>query len=171
MSFLNLGLLGGLAAIAIPIIIHLLNRRTAKVMDWGAMLFLLESVESRKKRIQLEEALLLAARCLLVGLVALAVARPFVPPGSSIPWVVLLPAFLIGLVSFTTALVLRGNRLWFSILMSVAALLAAVSVAAVVYERRLNLQRFGTGRQGCRYHFGCIHFDATPQRRSGGQCF
>ena len=145
MSFLNLGLLGGLAAIAIPIIIHLLNRRTAKVMDWGAMLFLLESVESRKKRIQLEEALLLAARCLLVGLVALAVARPFVPPGSSIPWVVLLPAFLIGLVSFTTALVLRGSRLWFWILMSLAALLAAVSVAAVIYERWLNLQRFGTG--------------------------
>ena len=58
MSFLNLALLGGLAAIAIPIIIHLLNRRTAKVLDWGAMLFLLESVESRKKRIQLEEALL-----------------------------------------------------------------------------------------------------------------
>ena len=70
MSFLNLALLGGLGAIAIPIIIHLLNRRTAKVLDWGAMRFLLESVESRKKRIQLEEALLLAARCLVVGLIA-----------------------------------------------------------------------------------------------------
>ena len=119
MSFLNLALLGGLAAIAIPIIIHLLNRRTAKVLDWGAMQFLLESVESRKKRIQLEEALLLAARCLLVGLLALAVARPFIPPGSSVPWLVVLPSFLVGLVSFTTALVLRGNRKWFWILMGV----------------------------------------------------
>ena len=145
MSFLNLALLGGLGAIAIPIILHLLNRRTAKVLDWGAMLFLLESVESRKKRIQLEEALLLAARCLVVGLLALAVARPFVPPGSTVPWLVVLPAFLAGLVAFTTALVLRGNRRWFWILMATAILLALVSVAAVLNERRLNLKRFGTG--------------------------
>ncbi len=145
MSFLNLALLGGLAAIAIPIILHLLNRRTAKVLDWGAMRFLLESVESRKKRIQLEEALLLAARCLLVGLLALAVARPFVPPGSSVPWVVVLPAFLIALVSLTTALVLRGNRKWFWTLLGLAALLAVGSAAAVYYERQLNLKRFGTG--------------------------
>ena len=145
MSFLNLALLGGLAAIAIPIIIHLLNRRTAKVLDWGAMLFLLESVESRKKRIQLEEALLLAARCLLVGLLALAVARPFIPPGSSVPWLVVLPSFLVGLVSFTTALVLRGNRKWFWILMGVAGLLAVLSAAAVYFERQWNLKRFGTG--------------------------
>ena len=145
MSFLNLALLGGLAAVAIPIIIHLLNRRTAKVLDWGAMQFLLESVESRKKRIQLEEALLLAARCLLVGLLALAVARPFVPPGSPVPWLIVLPAFLVGLVCFTTALVLRENRKWFWILMGTAVLLAVVSAAAVYYERQLNLKRFGTG--------------------------
>lgn len=145
MSFLNSALLAGLAAIAIPIIIHLLNRRTAKVLDWGAMRFLLESVESRKKRIQLEEALLLAARCLLAGLLALAVARPFVPPGSSVPWVVVLPAFLVGLVCLTTALVLRENRKWFWLLMGAAALLALVSAAAVLYERQLNLKRFGTG--------------------------
>ena len=145
MSFLNPALLAGLAAIAIPIIIHLLNRRTAKVLDWGAMLFLRESVESRKKRIQLEEALLLAARCLLVGLLALAIARPFVPPGSSVPWVIVLPAFLIGLVCFTTAMVLRGNRKWFWILLGTAGLLGLVSAAAVYYEQQWNLKRFGTG--------------------------
>jgi hypothetical protein len=145
LSFLNFALLGGLAAIAIPIIIHLLNRRTAKVMDWGAMRFLLESVESRKTRIQLEEALLLAARCLLVGLLALAVARPFVPPGSSVPWLVVLPCFLVGLVSLTTALVLRENRKWFWILLGVAVALALLSVGAVWFERQLNLKRFGTG--------------------------
>jgi hypothetical protein len=166
MSFLNLALLGGLAAIAIPIIIHLLNRRTAKVLDWGAMLFLLESVESRKKRIQLEEALLLAARCLVVGLIALAVARPFVPPGSSVPWVIVLPAFLVGLVSFTTALVLRESRKWFWILMGVAALLAVVSVVAVMYERQLNLKRFGTG--GGKDIAIVLDASTSMQLRSGG---
>ena len=70
MSFLNLALLGGLGAIAIPILIHLFNRRSAKRVDWGAMRFLLDSLRTRKKRIQLEEALLMAARCLLVALLA-----------------------------------------------------------------------------------------------------
>ena len=166
MSFLNFALLGGLAAIAIPIILHLLNRRTAKVLDWGAMLFLLESVESRRKRIQLEEALLLAARCLLVGLIALAVARPFVPPGSSVPWVIVLPAFLIGLICFTTALVLRGNRKWFWILIGTAVLLALVSAAAVYYERALNLKRFGTG--GGKDIALVLDTSASMQLRSGG---
>ena len=84
MSFLNLALLGGLGAVAVPIIIHLLNRRSAKVVDWGAMRFLLDSLLSRKKRIQLEEALLMAARCLLVALLALCVARPLADAGSGV---------------------------------------------------------------------------------------
>ncbi|MES2708335.1 MAG: BatA domain-containing protein [Verrucomicrobiota bacterium] len=144
MSFLNFALLGGLAAVAIPVILHLLSKRTPRTREWGAMLFLLESVESRKRRIQLEEALLLATRCLLAGLLVLAVARPFVPAGSSVPWVIVLPAFLLAVVSFTTALVLRGSRKWFWMLMSSAVLLGAVSVASVVFERMWNLKRFAT---------------------------
>lgn len=144
MSFLNTILLIGLAAVAIPIIIHLLSRKTAKVIDWGAMQFLLDSIDSRKRRIQLEEALLMAARCLLMGLLALAVARPFAPPGSKIPWVIVLPAFLLALVAFTTSIVLRGNRKWFWLLMLLAILCAGFSVTAVYYERLWNLKRFGT---------------------------
>lgn len=144
MSFINAILLAGLAAVAIPIIIHLLSRKAAKVIEWGAMQFLLDSIESRKRRIQLEEALLMAARCLLMGLLALAVARPFAPPGSQIPWVILLPAFLLSLVAFTTAIVLRGNRKWFWILMIAAIVLAAFSVLSVYYERIWNLKRLGT---------------------------
>ena len=96
MTFLNFALLSGLAAVSIPIILHLLNRRSARIVDWGAMRFLLDSLLTRKKRIQLEEALLMASRCLLVCLLALCVARPFVPPGSQIPWVVVLPTLLLG---------------------------------------------------------------------------
>ena len=96
MSFLNIALLSGLGAIAIPIIIHLLNRRTARRVEWGAMRFLLDSLRSRKKRIQLEEALLMAARCLLVALVVLCVARPPAEAGSSVSWAVVMPVFLLG---------------------------------------------------------------------------
>ncbi len=166
MSFIHTILLAGLGAVAIPIIIHLLSRKAAKVIDWGAMQFLLDSIESRKRRIQLEEALLMAARCLLMGLLALAVARPFAPPGSEIPWVILLPAFLLSLVAFTTSIVLRGNRKWFWILMLLAILLAGASVAAVYYEKLWNLKRFGTaGKKDIALIIDC---STSMQLRSGG---
>ena len=144
MSFINTALLAGLGAVLIPIAIHLFSRKAAKVMDWGAMQFLIDSVESRKSRIELEEALLMGARCLLMGLLALAVARPFVPPGSAIPWVVVLPGFLLSLVAITTAIVLRGRRKWFWILLLGGLALLGLTVLAVMYEKQWNLKRFGT---------------------------
>lgn len=76
MSFLNPILLGGLAAIAVPIIIHLLNRRKFQKVVWAAMRFLKDSVEQNQRRMRIEDMILLALRCLLVALLALALARP-----------------------------------------------------------------------------------------------
>ncbi|MFN0069356.1 MAG: BatA domain-containing protein [Limisphaerales bacterium] len=76
MSFLNPLLLAGLAGIAIPVAIHLLNRRRFRRVDWAAMRFLKAALEKNRRRLQLEDALLLALRCLLVGLLAFALARP-----------------------------------------------------------------------------------------------
>lgn len=130
--------------VAVPVILHLLSRRTARVLEWGAMLFLLESVESRKRRVNLEEALLLATRCALAAVLALAVARPFVPPGASTPWGLVLPAFFLGLIAFTTAMVLRGsNRKAFRALMAAAVFLILTGAAAVALEKYWNLKRFG----------------------------
>ena len=78
MTFFNILMLFGLFATLIPIILHLLNRRHAKNLDWGAMQFLLGSLVSRKRRILIEEMMLLALRCLLLALLVLAVARPIV---------------------------------------------------------------------------------------------
>ena len=47
MTFLNWFMLLGLAGVAIPIIIHLLNRSRSRVVDWGAMRFLEASLASR----------------------------------------------------------------------------------------------------------------------------
>ncbi len=81
MTFLNAIMLGGLAAVAIPIIIHILNRRRAHVVDWGAMQFLEESLASRNRRILIEEIILMFLRCALLALLALALARPFLRTG------------------------------------------------------------------------------------------
>jgi hypothetical protein len=144
MLFLNAALVVGLAAVSIPIIIHLLNRRSAKVIDWGAMRFLLDSVLTRKRRIQLEEALLMAARCLLVALIALSVARPYVPAGSHVPWVIVLPLILLGVAMAAVTVVMWSERHLRWKLAGVTALLFGLCGAAIATERWLNLKRFGT---------------------------
>ena len=59
MSFTNPFLLGGLALASLPIIIHLLNRRRFKQLDWAAMEFLLKAAVRNRKRVRLENLLLL----------------------------------------------------------------------------------------------------------------
>jgi hypothetical protein len=76
MSFLNPIMLFGLAAVSVPIIIHLLNRRKFQKVVWAAMRFLRISVEQNQRRMRIEDMILLALRCLLLVLLALALARP-----------------------------------------------------------------------------------------------
>jgi hypothetical protein len=60
----------------VPIIIHLLNRRKFQKVVWAAMRFLKISVEQNQRRMRVEDLILLALRCLLLALLALALARP-----------------------------------------------------------------------------------------------
>jgi hypothetical protein len=76
MSFLNPIMLAGLAAVSVPIIIHLLNRRKFHKVVWAAMRFLQNAVEQNQRRMRIEDMILLALRCLLLALLALALARP-----------------------------------------------------------------------------------------------
>ncbi|MFW6061576.1 MAG: BatA domain-containing protein [Planctomycetota bacterium] len=65
----------GLGLASAPVIIHLLNRRRFRVRDWAAMQFLLESVRKNRRRLRIEELILLALRTLVVLLLAMALAR------------------------------------------------------------------------------------------------
>jgi len=76
-TFTNPFLLGGMALASLPIIIHLLNRRRFKQMEWAAMDFLLKAAVRNRKRVRLENLLLLILRTAIVVLLILAVARPF----------------------------------------------------------------------------------------------
>src|SRR5260370_31927373 len=75
-GFLNLMMLLGLAGLAIPIIIHLLHRRRFEVVDWGAMQFLQIS-ETTRRRLLLEEIILMILRMGLIGILVLGLAAPF----------------------------------------------------------------------------------------------
>lgn len=79
LGVLNAAMLIGLAGAAIPIVIHLLNRRNDPVVDWGAMQFL-EFSPRERRRLNLDELLLMLARMALLALVAFALARPFWSP-------------------------------------------------------------------------------------------
>lgn len=76
MSFLYPMMLAGLAAVSVPVIIHLLNKFRVKTTEWGAMKFLLDSVRKNEKRVKIEDLILLILRCLLVALAVFAFARP-----------------------------------------------------------------------------------------------
>lgn len=145
MLFLNTALLLGALGISIPIVIHLLNRRSSRVVEWGAMNFLLESLAIRNRRIRLEEALLMATRCFVVGLLALALARPFIPPGSTIPWLLVLPLGLLGVVGIGVATVLHDEKKWQRRIAAISILLLLSCVGLVLFEKYLNLSRFSLG--------------------------
>ncbi|MEZ6047359.1 MAG: BatA domain-containing protein [Planctomycetaceae bacterium] len=76
LSFFNPYLLFGLIGIGLPILIHLLSRKNVKVIEWGAMQFL-ELGQRTRRKYQLEHLLLLLLRILLISLICLALARPW----------------------------------------------------------------------------------------------
>jgi hypothetical protein len=75
-GLLHWGMLAGLAGVAIPVVVHLMNRRRTTTVDWGAMQFL-ELGRRAQIKFRLSEFLLLAGRMALLAIVALALARPF----------------------------------------------------------------------------------------------
>ena len=76
MSFLNIALLGGVLAFNIPLIIHLLNKSRFTRVDWGAMFLLEQVVRQNRKRMRLEQIIMLIVRCSIPVLLALAMAQP-----------------------------------------------------------------------------------------------
>jgi hypothetical protein len=58
-----------------PIIIHLINRMRFKRIRWAAMEFLLKSQKRNRRRLIIEQLILLALRCLLVALGGFLLAR------------------------------------------------------------------------------------------------
>lgn len=78
--FVNSSLVaGGAALISVPIIIHLINRLRFKRVKWAAMEFLLKSRQKSRRRVLLEQLLLLFLRICAVAALAALIARPILP--------------------------------------------------------------------------------------------
>ena len=75
--------IAGLAAAAGPLLIHLLNRRMFRQVDWAAMDFLLEAARRSKALLRFRDLLLMLLRMAAVALFGLALARPFFASGGA----------------------------------------------------------------------------------------
>ncbi len=76
MTFLHVAFLGGALAIAVPIVLHLIMRQQPKHLEFPALRFIKLRESANRRQMQLRHWLLLALRCLVIGLLALALARP-----------------------------------------------------------------------------------------------
>src|SRR5689334_19527383 len=76
MTFLAAPILFGLVLASVPIIIHLLNRRRFQIVDWAPMKYLKLTIKTNRRRLRIEQLLLLILRTLMIIALILAVARP-----------------------------------------------------------------------------------------------
>ena len=69
--------IAGAICAAGPLIIHLLNRRRFRVIEWAAMDFLREAMQRNRRIMQIRDIILLVLRTATVLLFGLALAQPF----------------------------------------------------------------------------------------------
>ncbi len=75
-NFLNPAILIGLVAGLIPLIIHLLNRRKVREIQFSSIHFLKQMARKEMRRLKIRQILLLIIRTLIILLIILAFARP-----------------------------------------------------------------------------------------------
>lgn len=76
MQFLQASLLYGLFALSIPVIIHLLNRRRFRTVQWAAMQFVLKATRESRGKKRLKQIIILTCRALAIAALIFAIARP-----------------------------------------------------------------------------------------------
>ena len=79
MSFLHPLALLGLAAAALPALLHLLQRRTPPELEFPPLRYLTDAERRSARRLKLRHLLLLLLRTALIVVIVLAAARPLVP--------------------------------------------------------------------------------------------
>jgi len=79
MSFLYPLFLAGIAAVGLPIVLHMIRRHTRKRITFSSLMFLRTTIPRFKNRSRLENLLLLILRCIILCLLAFGFSRPFFP--------------------------------------------------------------------------------------------
>ncbi|RMG60840.1 MAG: hypothetical protein D6715_14640, partial [Calditrichaeota bacterium] len=84
LNFLNPTVLLGLAAAAIPLLIHLLNRHRAREIPFSTIRFLKQLEKKQMRHLRIRQLLLLLVRTLIIVCLVLAFARPTFHAGAGL---------------------------------------------------------------------------------------
>src|SRR5947209_3016538 len=82
--FMNLAMLAGLTALALPVLIHLLLKRKKQHLRFSTLRFFRRHDEHSSQRRKLRNMLLLAVRLLLLAILVVAFARPFLSDNKAV---------------------------------------------------------------------------------------
>ncbi len=139
MIWTNLAMLGfGGALVSVPVLIHFLMKPKPIEIDFPALRFLKEKQLVNKSRSRLRHFILLALRCLLIGLLALALAGPSVASQEFGKWLtfggISFIAAILGLVLLLSVSSGMPNKLFNGIL---GTLLALTTLLAGWYGLKL----------------------------------
>ncbi|MCA1685205.1 MAG: BatA domain-containing protein, partial [Planctomycetia bacterium] len=85
-TLLNPLLIWGTLLGAVPVIIHLLNRRRFRRVEWAPMRHLKLTIQRNRRRVRIEQWLLLLVRVALPVVLFVALARPLVNPTGLERW-------------------------------------------------------------------------------------
>nr|MDQ3623801.1 BatA domain-containing protein [Verrucomicrobiota bacterium] len=85
MALLNPAFLLAIAAVGVPLWLHLSRRRKYREMEVGTLRFLHQALRERRKKLRIEELPLLLLRMAAIALLAFVFARPFWPRAEKVP--------------------------------------------------------------------------------------
>ena len=116
MAWVNFGILGlGGLLLAVPIVLHFLMQPKPQLVDFPALRFLQEQQRTTRSKMRLRHLLLLLLRCLLIGLLALAMAGPSVASQEYGNWLTLggigFSGLVVGVI-LVAAMWLAKSRNW-----------------------------------------------------------
>jgi peroxiredoxin len=109
MTFFNATLLAGLAAIAIPVALHMIARRQPRRVVFGSIRFLTRQYESNRSRLRVRRFWLLAMRIMALAAMAVALASPAVAASFSDQWLVVGLLIGVGITLLATATVMMSR--------------------------------------------------------------
>ena len=139
MSFLYPLFLAGIAAVGLPIILHMVRRHTRKRVTFSSLMFLRTALPRFKNRSHLEDLPLLILRCILLCLLAFAFSRPFFPRETAADQIHLGRRIV---VLIDTSASMRRAGMWDRAISEAQAVLKAVSrtdqVCVMSFDRRIQ---------------------------------
>lgn len=159
MIFLHPLALFGLAAAAIPALLHLRQRRTPPVLDFPAVRYLADAERRTAKRLRLRHLLLLLLRTLLIASIVMAAARPQVRGWGRATGHEPTAAVIVLDNSLSSGVVVDGRR----VLDGLAAAAHAVTARAGSGDRLWLLLADGVVRRGTPAELDAAIDDARPE--------